>query len=278
MDLTHRFTVPASVEEVWTAFNHLDRLAPCFPGATVTGTRGDHFEGSVKVKLGPTALVYSGSGRYLERDAGARRVVFEAHGTDGRGNGTAAVRVTAVLAGRGSRTEIELHTDLALTGRPAQFGAGVVADVGHKLLDQFASCLSDRFRDGLGMPATADLAAGGSVVADDALWQEWAGAEASVTAEDDDTVTTLEMQTVGVEADGPSGLGPAPVGGAPPAPPRRSGSSTITQSRRQALANAVSPVLTRYGPLLGLVALVAVVVAQLVRRRRRGAGRGRAEG
>ena len=95
MDLTHRFSVPASVEETWTAFNHLDRLAPCFPGATIANSDGDHFEGSVKIKLGPLALVYNGSGRFLERDADARRLVFQASGDDRRGNGTATAKVTA---------------------------------------------------------------------------------------------------------------------------------------------------------------------------------------
>ena len=248
MDLTHRFTVPAPVEQVWTAFCHLDRLAPCFPGATITATGGDHFKGSVKVKLGPTALVYTGSGRYLERDAGARRVVFEAHGTDGRGNGTATVRVTASFTGHGPGTEVQLVTDLALTGRPAQFGAGVVADVGDKLLDQFASCVAERFAGGLGVSTADEL-----VVADDELWQEWAGAAGRTVAEDSDTVTTLEMQTVRADAS--------------VTPPRRTGSGGMAQPHARTAADVWSAVLTRYAPLLGLVALV-VVLLQLLRRRR----------
>lgn len=273
MDLTHRFTVPAPVEEAWTAFNHLDRLAPCFPGATIAAAGADRFGGSVKVKLGPTALVYSGSGRYLERDAAARRVVFEVHGTDGRGNGTATARVTASFTGRGSGTEIELVTDLSLTGRPAQFGAGVIADVSDKLLDQFASCVAGRFAEGLGAPRADAIGADESVAVDDELWQEWAGAGKWVAAEDSDTVTTLEMQTVGAEPGGPSGLEPEPAPGpaaAPAAPPQRSGSSSsVAQPRAHAVADVVSVVLTRYGPLLGLVALVVVIVAALGRRRHR---------
>ena len=87
MDLTHRFSMPASVEETWTAFNHLDRLAPCFPGATISSTNGDHFEGSIKIKIGPLALVYNGSGRFLERDADTRRLIFEASATIGEATG-----------------------------------------------------------------------------------------------------------------------------------------------------------------------------------------------
>ncbi len=134
MDLTHRFTVPASVDETWRAFNHLDRLAPCFPGATIANSDGDDFEGSIKIKIGPLALFYNGSGRFLERDAEAHRLVFEASGDDRRGNGSATARVTASLVGNGSGTEVELTTDLDFSGRPAQFGSGVVSDVSDKLL------------------------------------------------------------------------------------------------------------------------------------------------
>jgi carbon monoxide dehydrogenase subunit G len=270
MDLTHRFTVPASVEETWTAFNHLDRLAHCFPGATVDATSGDHFQGSVKVKLGPMALVYAGSGQFLERDARARRVVFEARGTDGRGNGTATARVTASMVGRGSTTEVELVTDLSLTGRPAQFGTGVIADVSDKLVDQFASCVAERFADGLGAPA-ADRS--GAVAADDELWREWAGAGDRAAAEDSDTVTTLEMQTVTSEPGGrphrESERPSRPGGASAAAPDWYASGSRVAQPRGQAVVNVVSALLTRYGALLGLVALVALVVATLVRRRRR---------
>lgn len=271
MDLTHRFTVPAPVEEAWTAFNHLDRLAPCFPGAMVAGTSGDHFEGSVKVKLGPMALVYSGSGQYLERDAVARRVVFQARGTDGRGNGTATARVTASFVGHGSGTQIELLTELSLTGRPAQFGTGVIADVNDKLLDQFASCVAERFADGLGLPAPADIGTDQSVVADDELWEEWAGADDWEGAEASDTVTTLEMETVGAEPIGQlePELAPRPFAASAAPPDWYASPRNVAEPRAHAVADVLSTVLTRYGPLLGLVALVTVIIVTLVRRRRR---------
>ena len=68
MDLTHRFSVPAHIDEAWNAFNNPEELAPCFPGATIDSIEGDEFTGSVKIKLGPVALVYNGSGRYVERN------------------------------------------------------------------------------------------------------------------------------------------------------------------------------------------------------------------
>ena len=154
MDLTHRFSVPAQMDEAWNAFNDLEGLAPCFPGATITSVEGDEFSGSVKIKLGPIALVYNGSGRYVERNDTERRVVIEARGKDKRGNGTATATVTAKFAGNGEQTQIEVFTDLAITGKPAQFGRGVISDVSDKLLDQFVTCVSDRFAQG-GLDAAA---------------------------------------------------------------------------------------------------------------------------
>ncbi len=150
MDLTHRFSVPAHIDEAWNAFNNLEGLAPCFPGATIETIEGDQFTGSVKIKLGPIALVYNGSGRYVERNDADRRVVIEARGKDKRGNGTATAIVTASFAESGEQTDVEVLTDLAITGKPAQFGRGVISDVSDKLLDQFLACVSGRFTEGLG--------------------------------------------------------------------------------------------------------------------------------
>ena len=123
MDLTHRFSVPAQMDEAWNAFNDLEGLAPCFPGATITSVEGDEFSGSVKIKLGPIALVYNGSGRYVERNDAERRVVIEARGKDKRGNGTATAKVTAKFAESGEQTQIEVSDRLgdhrkACTVRP----------------------------------------------------------------------------------------------------------------------------------------------------------------
>lgn len=142
MRLEHRFTVPVPVEQAWAVLLDLPRVAPCMPGATLSGVDGDTFTGTVKVKLGPIALTYQGNGRFVERDEAARRVVLEARGKDVRAAGTAAATVTAVLIDAGDATDVEVYTDLTITGRPAQFGRGLIADVSGKLLNQFADCLA----------------------------------------------------------------------------------------------------------------------------------------
>ncbi len=142
MELTHSFTVPVPVPEAWATFEDISSVAACFPGAVVTSVEGDTFEGTCKVKLGPIALQYGGTGTFLERDEAAGRLVLKANGKDKRGNGTAGATVTATFAPDGDGTRVQVVTDLAITGKAAQFGRGnVMQDVSDKLLGQFVDCL-----------------------------------------------------------------------------------------------------------------------------------------
>ena len=154
MELNHRFTVPIGVEETWAHFNDIASVAECFPGAQVTEADEQSFTGSVKVKLGPIALQYNGSGTFVEKDAEAHRFVVDAKGKDKRGNGTAGANVVVTMTDVGGSTDVSVHTDLAITGKPAQFGRGVMQDVSDKLLGQFVSCLEQR----LAAPEVAEVA------------------------------------------------------------------------------------------------------------------------
>ena len=160
MDLRHEFTVPASIDQTWSAFNDIESVAVCFPGAKVTSVEGDTFTGTVKVKLGPIALIYNGTGTFIEKDESQHRMVIDAKGKDKRGNGTAGAHVTATMTEQGTSTHVEVLTDLNITGKPAQFGRGVMEDVSNKLLGQFTDCLEQKVGDS----GTADEA----TVADDA--------------------------------------------------------------------------------------------------------------
>lgn len=141
MDLQHTFTVPTSIDETWALFMDVERVGNCFPGAKVTEATGDGFAGTAKVKLGPIVLLYAGSGSFIERDASAYRAVLEAKGKDKRGNGTAGATVTIQLSPDGQGSRADVTTDLAITGKPAQFGRGVMQDVSDKLLEQFSACI-----------------------------------------------------------------------------------------------------------------------------------------
>jgi carbon monoxide dehydrogenase subunit G len=139
----------------------IERIAPCMPGAALDSVDGDDFTGRVKVKLGPINLTYQGKASFIEKDEAAHKAVIDARGKDQRGNGTAAAVVTAKLAAEGAITRVDVLTDLNITGRPAQFGRGVMTDVGNKLLGQFADKLAAQLGEGdaQGDAARAETAA-----------------------------------------------------------------------------------------------------------------------
>jgi carbon monoxide dehydrogenase subunit G len=142
--LEHSFTVPADIDTVWQAVLDPERVAPCMPGATLSEVNGSAFSGAVKVKLGPISLLYKGSGEFLETDEQARRLVIKAAGKDSRGNGTAAATVTVTLTAEGESTTGSVSTDLTVTGKPAQFGRGMIYEVGGRILNTFATCLATK--------------------------------------------------------------------------------------------------------------------------------------
>jgi carbon monoxide dehydrogenase subunit G len=148
VQLEHTFTVPVPVEQAWKVLLDIERVAPCLPGATLATVDGDDFTGSVKVRLGPIGLTYKGKASFVEKDQSTYRATIDAHGKDARGNGTAAAKVTATLVGQGDSTQVVVLTDLNITGKPAQFGRGVMVDVGNKLIGQFADCLAGKLAAG----------------------------------------------------------------------------------------------------------------------------------
>ncbi|AKH86015.1 hypothetical protein AA958_31635 [Streptomyces sp. CNQ-509] len=148
MELRHEFTVPVPADEAWRALLDIERIAPCMPGAAVESFDGETVRGTVKVKVGPIALTYRGTASFREKDEAGRRMVLSANGKEARGTGTARATVTGELTETGGGTRVSVVTDLAVTGRPAQFGRGVLAEVGDRLVGRFAECLAGKLADG----------------------------------------------------------------------------------------------------------------------------------
>jgi carbon monoxide dehydrogenase subunit G len=142
MELEHSFTVPVPEERAWEVLLDVERVAPCMPGATLDSVDGDVISGRIKVKVGPIAMTYAGTARFTERDPSAHVVTLEASGKETRGAGTASATVRSMLEGQGDQTHVIVHTTLNVTGRPAQFGRGVMAEVGGKLIGIFAANLA----------------------------------------------------------------------------------------------------------------------------------------
>jgi uncharacterized protein len=150
MELEHSFTVPVPADQAWDVLLDVERVAPCMPGATIDSVAGDEIKGRIKVKLGPVSMTYAGTAQITERDPDAGVVTLQASGKETRGAGTAAATIRSELHDQGGQTEVTVHTSLNVTGRPAQFGRGMMADVSAKLIGVFASNLADMLATGNG--------------------------------------------------------------------------------------------------------------------------------
>jgi carbon monoxide dehydrogenase subunit G len=151
MELTHEFSVPVGIEQAWAVLTDVEGIAPCMPGAELREVEGDEYRGVVKVKVGPITAQYQGKATITEKDTATHRIVVHAEGRETRGQGNASADVTATLAADGDSTTVSVLTDLNITGKVAQFGRGVMADVSTKLLNQFATCLETK----IGEPPTS---------------------------------------------------------------------------------------------------------------------------
>jgi uncharacterized protein len=163
MELAHEFTVNTPIDRAWAVLTDVERIAPCMPGAELTEVDGDTYHGLVKVKVGPITAQYKGTASFVEKDGAAHRAVLKAAGRDARGQGNASATVTAVMTEQGDGTRVAITTNMTVSGRVAQFGRGVMADVTAKLLQQFVDNLeADVLAPaGKGEPASAGDAGAG---------------------------------------------------------------------------------------------------------------------
>lgn len=148
MELEHSFTIPVPPEQAWEALLDVGQIAPCMPGATVDSVTDEVITGRIKVKVGPVTLTYAGTARFTQRDDQEHSVTLEASGRETRGSGTATATVRSMLRGEGDQTEVLVHTTLAVTGRPAQFGRGMLTEVGGRIIDRFAANLAAQLAGG----------------------------------------------------------------------------------------------------------------------------------
>ena len=144
MDLNSTFEVARPIDEAWAVLTDLERIAPCLPGAQLTEVEGDDYRGFVKVKVGPITAQFKGAANFVERNDQDHKAVLSGKGRDTRGAGNASALITAKLeAVSDSITRVNVDTDIKITGKFAQFGRGVMADVSANLMDQFAQNLAE---------------------------------------------------------------------------------------------------------------------------------------
>ena len=247
MELINEFDVSVPIDTAWSVLTDVERIAPCLPGAQLQEIEGEEYRGIVKVKVGPITAQYKGRATFLEMDSDAHRLVLDAAGRDTRGAGNASAIITAQLEASGSGTHVTVTTDLTVTGKVAQFGRGVLADVSAKILTQFVDNLEQTVLIDVDASATDPA----PTVADDASVASGAAAVEAATPES------------GVP-DSPAAAADADAATAAPTVRK------IDQPEPEAidlLESAGTPVLKRAVPVLG-VAVAALIVWRLLRRRR----------
>jgi carbon monoxide dehydrogenase subunit G len=260
MQLEHQFSVPVPVAQAWDLLLDVERTAPCLPGATVESFDGETIHGRLKVKVGPIQVTYAGSARFTEKDESARRAVLDASAKEARGPGTATAVVKAALVDRGASTDVTLTTDLQITGRPAQFGRGVMVEVGTKLLDKFADCLAAELgvHPAPAATAAARAATGAPAAATAAPVAATAAPAAATAAAGEETKAAARDIAAGTTATAPQATVPPPALRRVPA----GGDDEFG-----VLDVAGAPLLKRVLPAVGVTVLLLVVWRLLARRR-----------
>ena len=162
MKLEQSFEVAAPIDQVWSALNDLERVAPCLPGAAITDHDEDGtYHGTFQVKLGPTTAAYRGTIKIDSADESTHTATLKARGTDKRGQGGASATIVNTLTEHDGATTVHAVTDFSITGRLARFGrGGMMEDISNRLMRDFATCLSSRLAEGPTAPSGEDVSAG----------------------------------------------------------------------------------------------------------------------
>ncbi len=156
MELSNSFIVDVGIDRAWQVLTDVPAIAPCLPGAQLQDVEGDDYTGIVKVKVGPIVAQYKGKATFVEQNETDHRLVLRADGRETRGQGSASALITARLESRGEKTEVLVDTELTVSGKVAQFGRGVMADVSAKLMDEFAENLASTVLGDSGDRATSE--------------------------------------------------------------------------------------------------------------------------
>ena len=224
MKLDNEFTVGVPIGEAWEVLTDLEMIAPCMPGAQLTGVNDGIYTGKVRIKVGPVTAEYSGTARFAEKDEETHRAVIDARGRDSRGNGNATAVISAQLLPDGESTRVTVTTDLTIAGRIAQFGSGMIKEVSAKLLGQFVQCLEGRLGGGSGgadgrwaaAPAVPGSAGSASVAAASPASQTPVAAAApspAATAGSPAVAGAAAASASGAAAGGAEEAGSAPLAG-----------------------------------------------------------------
>ena len=274
MELTNEFHVAVPLARAWAVLTDIELIAPCMPGAQLEEIEGNEYRGGVKIKVGPITAQYKGKATFLEKDDVNHKAVLRAEGRDTKGQGNASATITATLVAAGTGTDVKVSTDLTITGKVAQFGRGVLADVSAKILGQFVTCLEHdvlvRPEETLAAVASASaehaapLAGSSDGPLADSTGAAVAGAgavAAALTASSTSAASTSAASTSAPTA-GPEAPGAVTASGASGEAPAAETKPPVRKIEYKAaqpvdlLDAAGSPVLKRAAPIVALLVLL----------------------
>ena len=137
------FDVAATPDDTYALMTDVERVAPCIPGATITGKREDGaYDALVTMKMGPMSLTYKGVIEIVEQDDAAKTAVMRAKATEAKGQGTAQATLTMNISDAGNgKTSVKVGSDILVTGRVAQMGRGIMTDVAGKMVGEMAKAM-----------------------------------------------------------------------------------------------------------------------------------------
>lgn len=252
MELTNEFLVGVPIARAWAVLTDVETIAPCLPGAQLEEVEGDEYRGGVKIKVGPITASYKGKATFLEKDDVNHVAKLRGEGRDSKGQGNASVTVTMRLSDvDGTSTKVEIHNDLSISGKVAQFArASVLSEISEKLLTQFVNCLE---HDVLTRP------------------EETLAAVAAASAEGAPASSDAAAAAPSSDAPAAAAADEAPAGASTSSEPAADATKPTVRKIEYKAAEPVdlldaagSPILKRVAPL----ALVALVILFLLRRKK----------
>jgi len=281
MKLDNEFTVGVPIEQAWAVLTDLELIAPCMPGAQLTGVTDGVYSGKVKIKVGPVTAEYAGTAQFSVKDDMAYRAVIDARGRDSRGNGNAMAVISAQLQPADGSTMVSVSTDLTIAGRIAQFGSGMIKEVSAKLLGQFVTCLEGKLSAGAVSQAVVGTGTTGAGTASAANTAGTASTAIPARTSNNGNGTDPAAGAVTAPAAGVTGQAaasaavaaaavPGATAAAVPAPGSRAGTASLIAGDPEPAALdlmnvAGRAIVKRVVPLIAGVIVLAVIIYLIVR-------------
>jgi carbon monoxide dehydrogenase subunit G len=158
ISLSEEVTIPSPADAVWPLLRDPALVASCIPGAALTATSdGGTYQGTIRVKFGPTVATFRGEAK-LAYDDEARRCTIDGRGIDGRG-ASRALASGVVTASGAETTTLKCEGNFNVTGPLETFANAGGVHLARALLAEFAGNMARLAAERTAPAAEAQLSA-----------------------------------------------------------------------------------------------------------------------